>query len=200
MRRIVPVLTYFGLELALCLALSFYSVEAAASLYWTVWQGESAYFAWHTFFGFHPLRGYLAVVLSAATFRLLAMWLVLFYGSKPPLDHPWVKNIFNPERFPGLWAQVRKEKSRRFIFSTGLVPGIWWLGYLALRQSPMEWGVATVVLGNIVKLTLFALVFSLGRGHLVAYFAIGAFVFASFLPRLVERLSGQVRLARYRPL
>ncbi len=191
-RRLVPAALYFASEWVLCLLLALWSGEAAFSLYWTFWQGESSYIWWHKFFGLHPLRGYLFIVLATATVRLSAMWLIFFKGNGPLLDLPAVRRIFNPTHYPRLYAvaeyAVTEKKNRIFLFSVALIPGIWWLGFLALRQNAMKWGVATVLLGNIIKLTTFSLVFSLGLSRSVAYVVIAAVVVAAFTPRLVERL------------
>ncbi len=191
-RRFKPAFIYFGAEIVFVVSLALWSGEAAFALFWTFWQGESAYYWWHTFFNLHPLKGYLFIVLTVSTIRLTAWWFIIFRGAGPLLELPLVRWFFNPSRLPRLHAlaeyAIAKKKSRSFLFSVALIPGIWWLGYLALRHNVIKGGVATILIGNALKLTIFASIFFLFGEKRYDVFGVvaGAFIIVLYLPRLIE--------------
>ncbi|MCP6720055.1 MAG: hypothetical protein KJI72_01845 [Patescibacteria group bacterium] len=187
-QRIMALFIYVGSVMGVCLVLSFFSPQVGAFLFWTFVQGESSYLLWHYFYGLHPLKGYLPIVLTTGTIHLAMIWFIVFRGKGPLLDLPIAKRLFNPARYSRLQARMNKKRNRATIFSVGIIPTIWWVGFLHLRKHPMRMGVATVLLGNVVKLTTFSVVFWLGVSVGWAFFAVAMVALAAFFsPRLVER-------------
>lgn len=187
-RRLGAFLIYCGSVLLFCFGLSFVSPKVGAFLFWTLVQGESSYIGWR-YLGFHPLRGYLLIVLIVSTLHLIAMWFIFFKGEGPLLDLPLVKRFFNPGRYPRLWATLERKRSRTGLFNVGLIPSVWSIGFLYQREHPMKFGVATVLLGNATKLTVFAVVYSFNLSFEWAFVVIAAIVVFTFaLPRVIELL------------
>lgn len=187
-RRFKAGLIYLGSEAVFCLTLALWSGKAAFALYWTFWNAESGYVWWHEYFNLHPLREFLIIALATGTARNAAWWFIVFRGEGALLELPFVRKRFNLDRYPGLREKIQRHTTHPNLFLAGVTPWAYPFGYLAQRENPIRLGVATILLGNAVKLTAFAVIYYLTGSNFVVYVAIGAVVITKFLPQILERL------------
>lgn len=185
-RRLGLLAIYWGAIFAFGLVISLWS-EVGPLLIWTFVQAESSYVGWHHFYGMGPWM-YLLIVLLAGNMNLVVFWHTLFKWEGRILDLPLIGLFLRPERHQRLQKRIR-EKQRLGLFISGLIPGVWWVGFLYLRNHPLRWGVETVHAGNITKLTAVAVAYRLAVPLEEAMLVVTVIaVMILFFPwRLVER-------------
>ncbi len=152
----------------------------------TVVNSELSYAGWFKNYGLEPLKGYLALVLAASTFWLTLLWFVVFRGENPILD----AFVARPTRHPRIHRFVATYR-RTGLFLTGVIPNVWPVGFIWLREKPVRGGLSLVLFGNGVKLTVVAVIYWLVPEQTFwGYVGIAGLIILSFFiaSRLVERL------------
>lgn len=149
---------YVLVVLLVCVGASFFEPVAGVALLHTFVNAESAY-VWWSGFGFHPLLGYLPVVLTTGTMNAVVVWLVVFFGESPLLLS-FVRWLDKRERrAPRLGNSTHRYLG---LFALGLFPSLYPLGFIRIKREPIRGGFVTVLAGNAVKLVYFAMLYWAG--------------------------------------
>ena len=195
-RWFLAVVSYTGGAVVVCSGLNLWS-EVNGQLFgmfvWATFQAQTSYLGWYFLYNLQPLKGYLFAVIVMTTVHLLSVWFIFFKGDDQLPRWPFFKSAVRSEKHSKFKTGFEGKRIVK-LFINGFVPAIWPIGFLSLKKNPLKFGMFSILAGNALKLTVFAIAFEFivsTKDTLIMIVVITLVILAIITPyrRIIEKFS-----------